>query len=157
MKKDQETFDVPSHVTSHGGIVEAEGPGKMSVALTPQAALETGHRLVEAAVEAQVKKGGANRVAPCSTCAHDRRSSIGSISMSTTPQEYEAKAAEALVQLADAKNDAERTRLKRAHGAYLKLATHGAEAAERAAARPLPRIKPEKAQAAPPSTPRYFG
>ena len=38
----------------------------------------------------------------------------------------------------------ERTRLKRAHGAYLKLATHGAEAAERAAMRPAPKIRPEK-------------
>ena len=64
--------------------------------------------------------------------------------MPTTPEEYQAKAAEALTQLAEAKTDAERTRLKRAHGAYLKLATHGAEAAERAAMRPPPRIKPEK-------------
>lgn len=61
-----------------------------------------------------------------------------------TPEEYQAKAAETLVQLGDAKSDSERTRLKRAHGAYLKLATHGAEAAERAAMRPAPRIRPEK-------------
>ena len=68
-----------------------------------------------------------------------------------TPEEYQAKAAEALVQLGEAKGDAERTRLKRAHGAYLKLATHGAEAAERAAMRPPARIKPEKQPTAPPS------
>ena len=64
--------------------------------------------------------------------------------MPTTPEEYLAKAAEAEAQLADAKTEAERTRLKRAHGAYLKLATHGAEAAERAAMRAPPRIRPEK-------------
>ena len=64
--------------------------------------------------------------------------------MATTPEEYQAKAEEALVQLAEAKTEAERTRLKRAYGVYLKLSTHGAEAAERAATRPAPRIKPEK-------------
>jgi hypothetical protein len=64
--------------------------------------------------------------------------------MTTTPEEYLAKAADAEAQLADAKTEAERTRLKRAHGAYLKLATHGAEAAERAAMRAAPRIRPEK-------------
>ena len=62
----------------------------------------------------------------------------------TTPEEYQAKADKALAELAEAKTDAERTRLKRAHGAYLKLATHGAEAAERAAMRPAPKIRPEK-------------
>jgi len=61
-----------------------------------------------------------------------------------TPEEYQAKAADALVQLADAKSDSERLRLKRAHGAYLKLSTHGAEAAERATMRPPARIRPEK-------------
>ena len=71
--------------------------------------------------------------------------------MTTTPEEYQAKADKALVELAEAKTDAERTRLKRAHGAYVKLATHGAEAAERAAMRRNPRIKPEKQPAAPPS------
>ena len=61
-----------------------------------------------------------------------------------TPEEYQAKAAETLVQLGEATSEAERTRLKRAHGAYLKLATHGAEAAERAAMKPAPKIRPEK-------------
>ena len=75
--------------------------------------------------------------------------------MTTTPEEYQAKAADALAQLADAKTDAERTRLKRAHGAYLKLATHGAEAAARAAMRAPPRIRPEKAPPAPVRTPSY--
>ena len=41
--------------------------------------------------------------------------------MTTTPEEYLAKAADAEAQLADAKTEAERTRLKRAHGVYLKL------------------------------------
>jgi len=69
--------------------------------------------------------------------------------MPTTPEEYQAKADDALAQLADAKTESERHRLKRAHGAYLKLATHGAEAAERAATRSNPRIIPEKQAAAP--------
>ena len=70
-----------------------------------------------------------------------------------TPEEYQAKADETLVQLAEAKGDSERTRLKRAHGAYLKLATHGAEAAERAAMRPAAQIRPEKQRIDPaPST-----
>ena len=61
-----------------------------------------------------------------------------------TPEEYQAKAAATLVELSEAKSESERSRLKRAHGAYQKLATHGAEAAERAAMRPAPKIKPEK-------------
>jgi hypothetical protein len=63
--------------------------------------------------------------------------------MGTTPQEYLAKAEEALAQLAEAKSESERQRLRRAHGAYLKLSTHGAEAAERAAMAPPKRIVPE--------------
>ncbi|HEY0043656.1 MAG TPA: hypothetical protein VGB62_03815 [Allosphingosinicella sp.] len=61
-------------------------------------------------------------------------------------EDYQAKAAETLVELSQATSEAERQRLRRAHGAYLRLATHGAEAAARAEnnARPLPRIKPEK-------------
>jgi hypothetical protein len=62
----------------------------------------------------------------------------------TTPEEYQAKAEDVLKQLAAATSEAERVRLRRAHGAYLKLATHGAEAAERAAMKPAPRIVPEK-------------
>ncbi|MGQ0559382.1 MAG: hypothetical protein ACT4OE_07335 [Sphingosinicella sp.] len=63
--------------------------------------------------------------------------------MKMTPEDYLAKADEALAQLAEAKSDSERTRLKRARGAYLKLATHQAEAAERAQMRPA-KIVPEK-------------
>lgn len=67
----------------------------------------------------------------------------------STPEDYQAKAAEALAQLAEAKSEAERHRLRRAHGVYLKLATHGAEAAARNAMRPPPRPRAEK-QAPPP-------
>lgn len=62
----------------------------------------------------------------------------------SSSEEYQAKAAEALDQLALATSEPERLRLRRAHGVYLKLASHGDEAAARAAAKPLPRIKPEK-------------
>ena len=64
--------------------------------------------------------------------------------MPMTPEDYQAKAADALVQLAAATSEAERHRLKRAHGVYLRLANHEAEAAERAAMKPAPKIRPEK-------------
>ena len=62
----------------------------------------------------------------------------------STAEEYQAKADEALTQLGAATNEAERQRLRRAHGAYLKLASHGAEAAARAAMRAPPKPRPEK-------------
>ena len=65
-----------------------------------------------------------------------------------TPEEYRARAEAALVELAAAKTESERTRLKRAHGVYLRLSTHEAEAAARAAMGPAPRIVPEKPVAA---------
>lgn len=76
-----------------------------------------------------------------------------------TTEDYTAKAADALAQLGEAKSESERTRLRRAHGAYLRLSRHGAEAAERAAAGPGPKIKPEKPAAAshPAPVTRYFG
>jgi hypothetical protein len=61
-----------------------------------------------------------------------------------TEEEYRAMAAEALARVPEAKSEAERLRLKRQSGAYLKLATHGAEAAARAAAPRPTRIVPEK-------------
>ena len=78
--------------------------------------------------------------------------------MPTTPEEYQAKADAALAQLAEAKSESEKLRLKRAHGAYVKLASHGAEAAERAAMRAPPRIRPEKEPVVPPRRPMndYF-
>lgn len=79
--------------------------------------------------------------------------------MTTTSEEYQAKAEEALEQLKDAKSEGERQRLRRAHGAYTKLASHGAEAAERAARRGEPRLRPEKQPTAAGPSPRmqsYF-
>ena len=61
-----------------------------------------------------------------------------------TPEEYRARAEATLVELAAAKTESERARLKRAHGAYLRLSTHEAEAAARAAMGPAPRIVPER-------------
>lgn len=72
----------------------------------------------------------------------------------TKAEEYQTKAAEALAQLAEATTDAERSRLRRAHSVYVKLSTHGAEAAARAERRPPPRIKPEKPTAAKPGAAR---
>lgn len=73
-----------------------------------------------------------------------------------TSEEYMAKAADALGQLGEARTEAERTRLRRAHGVYLRLSRHGAEAAERAAAGPAPKIRPQKAKVVQGSVPRYF-
>ncbi len=75
-----------------------------------------------------------------------------------TTEDYAAKAADALAQLNEATSEGERTRLRRAHGAYMKLSRHGAEAAERAAAAPSPKIKAEKsvANSHPAPIPRYF-
>jgi LDH2 family malate/lactate/ureidoglycolate dehydrogenase len=73
--------------------------------------------------------------------------------------DYLEKAAEALVQLAEATTEAERVRLRRSHGAYIQLSKHAAQAAERAAISPAPKIKAEKptAAAAARDAPRYFG
>jgi hypothetical protein len=64
--------------------------------------------------------------------------------VTTSSEDYLQKAADALTQLGEAKTEAERSRLRRAHGAYLRLASHGAEAAARAAAKPPKRLVPEK-------------
>jgi hypothetical protein len=76
--------------------------------------------------------------------------------MAGTREDYEAKAAETLALLQKATGEAERQRLKRAHGCFLKLASHGEEAAARAAAGPGPRIRPEKAAPPPPRAASYF-
>ncbi|HEY0013047.1 MAG TPA: hypothetical protein VGB79_09365 [Allosphingosinicella sp.] len=76
--------------------------------------------------------------------------------MAGTREDYEAKAAEALVQLESATSEADRQRLKRAHGCFLKLASHGEEAAARAAMRPAARIRPEKPAPAPVRSTSYF-
>ena len=54
------TYDKPSDVTSEGGRVLVESPDHVEIALTPEAALETGGRLIDeaanAAGEARLKK-----------------------------------------------------------------------------------------------------
>ena len=53
-------FDEPSEVAAENGEVVVNGPDGVAVALTPDAALETGGRLIDAAAEAQgqlVEKG----------------------------------------------------------------------------------------------------
>lgn len=62
----------------------------------------------------------------------------------STAKDYKAQAATALVQLGEAKTEAERNRLKRAHGVYLKLAANVDQAAARIAARPAPAPRPAK-------------
>lgn len=64
-----------------------------------------------------------------------------------TEEEYRVLAAEALSGVPAATSDAERLRLKRASGAYLKLATSRAEAADRAARAKTERLTPEKPKA----------
>lgn len=77
--------------------------------------------------------------------------------MTTTPKEYLAKAKATLVELEAATSEAERTRLRRAHGVYLRLSTHEAEGAARAAMAPLPKIRPEKSSGGAERTiPNYF-
>jgi len=43
----------PSHVTAEEGEVNVDGPGGIAVSFTPDAAEETGRRLVDAASEAR--------------------------------------------------------------------------------------------------------
>jgi len=64
--------------------------------------------------------------------------------MSTTAKEYDKMAKEALSQLAEAKTEADRARLRRAHGVYRKLSANVGEAAARVAARAPAKIRPVK-------------
>lgn len=73
----------------------------------------------------------------------------------SSSEDYLAKAEEILKQLETTTNEAERSRLKRSHGVYLKLASSGAEAAARAAAKPPKRIVPEKPAAPKPAGPSF--
>jgi hypothetical protein len=73
----------------------------------------------------------------------------------SSSEDYQAKAAEALAQLGEAKTEAERQRLRRAHGVYVKLSTHGAEAAARAELKPEGKIAPEKQAGNPWAGPTY--
>lgn len=47
-----ETYSKPSHVVAEEGKVLVDGPDGVDVALTPEAALETGGRLIDRAAEA---------------------------------------------------------------------------------------------------------
>ena len=49
---DKPTYDKPSDVTSEEGRVLVDGPDAVDVALTPEAALETGGRLIDEAAKA---------------------------------------------------------------------------------------------------------
>jgi hypothetical protein len=62
----------------------------------------------------------------------------------STAKEYEAKAKEAQTQLDAATSEAERSRLRRARGVYLKLAANVDQAAARIAARVAVVKKPAK-------------
>ncbi len=73
----------------------------------------------------------------------------------SSSEDYQAKADEALKAIEAATSEAERSRLRRSHGVYMKLASHGAEAAERAAAKPPKRIVPEKPAATKPAGPSF--
>ena len=47
-----ETHDMPSDVAAHNGDVLVDGPGGVAVAMTPDAAMQTGERLIEKAAHA---------------------------------------------------------------------------------------------------------
>lgn len=47
------TYDQSSTVTAEGGDVLVDGPDGVAVAMTPRAAGETGHKLIEGAAQAQ--------------------------------------------------------------------------------------------------------
>jgi len=64
-----------------------------------------------------------------------------------TEDEYRALAAEAMAGVPAAKSDAERLRLRRASGAYMRLATSRAEAEARSASAKTERLIPEKPKA----------
>lgn len=52
----------PSNVTAEQGEVLVDGPDGVAVAMTPNAAEETGKRLLKAATEARRQGGGEERV-----------------------------------------------------------------------------------------------
>ena len=49
---DKQTYDKPSDVVAEEGRVLVDGPDHVDIALTPEAALETGGRLIDGAAEA---------------------------------------------------------------------------------------------------------
>ena len=53
-----EAWNEPSVVTAVDGYVVMDGPGSVAVAMTPEAAQETGERMIRAAMEAGAKPRG---------------------------------------------------------------------------------------------------
>lgn len=49
-------YSEPSKVEEYGGEVMVEGPDSVDISLTPEAAIETGARLVQAGAQAVVKR-----------------------------------------------------------------------------------------------------
>lgn len=47
-----ETYSKPRHVVAEQGKVLVDGPDSVDVALTPEAALETGERMIDRAADA---------------------------------------------------------------------------------------------------------
>jgi hypothetical protein len=53
---EQAAHDTPSEVEAEPGVVRARGPDNVNVNFTPEAAVETAHRLIDAACEAKGKQ-----------------------------------------------------------------------------------------------------
>jgi len=53
MEKENELFDEPTKVTAKKGEVVLDGPDGVDVKMTPEAAEETGDRLLEGSVKAR--------------------------------------------------------------------------------------------------------
>ena len=53
-----ELYDDASKVNAEGGEVSVDGPDGVAVSLTPEAAVETGGRLIDAAAEAAGQRYG---------------------------------------------------------------------------------------------------
>ena len=49
---DSKTHDEPSEVAAEDGVVYVDGPDGVAVALTPEAAIETSHRLLDGGLSA---------------------------------------------------------------------------------------------------------
>ena len=50
---DEQIYNEPSKVSAEEGVVIVDGPDGIAVSLTPDAALETGGRLIDGAAEAR--------------------------------------------------------------------------------------------------------
>ena len=54
------SYDTPSEVSADQGEVIVDGPGGVAVSLTPEAAIETGDRLILRGLEARGQQSRAN-------------------------------------------------------------------------------------------------